>query len=328
MSLIKEIHSYLSSDIKSINNLIIDSLAVDETLIQLIGTYLSESGGKRIRPVLTMLSSRMLGYQGDNAIKLAAAIEFLHMATLLHDDVVDESEMRRFKPSANVVWGNNASILVGDFLFSQAFRLMVSTNLVHALEVLSNASSIIIKGEVSQLMQLEDKNFISEQEYLKIINAKTAELFGTACEIGGILAEKEGEAKILKNFGFCLGNIFQIADDVLDYFSNSEKVGKNIGDDFYEGKVTLPLILLSKKISKQDDEKLKQMLLLPRKERKESDLNWIVDLMKHHDIQKEILIYLDELKQEAISLIGQVRVENQYKQYLQDLVDFAITRTH
>ena len=328
MSLIKEIHNYLSSDIEAINSLIIDSLTVDETLIKLVGTYLSESGGKRIRPILTVLSSKIFGYQGENAIKLAAAIEFIHMATLLHDDVVDNSTMRRFKPSANAVWGNNASILVGDFLFSQAFKLMVSTKVIPALTVLSNASSIIIKGEVSQLMKLEDKKFISEQEYLKIINAKTAELFSASCQVGAILAEKQDEARILKEFGFCLGNIFQIADDALDYLSDSKSVGKNAGDDFYEGKVTLPLILLTKKIPIQDSSKLKQMIVSDRGKRTESDLNWVVELMSRYDLKQDILDYLDILKKDALLLVNQIKVENKYKEYLKELVDFAITRTY
>lgn len=328
MSLIKEIHNYLSSDIEAINSLIIDSLTVDETLIKLVGTYLSESGGKRIRPILTVLSSKIFGYQGENAIKLAAAIEFIHMATLLHDDVVDNSTMRRFKPSANAVWGNNASILVGDFLFSQAFKLMVSTKVIPALTVLSNASSIIIKGEVSQLMKLEDKKFISEQEYLKIINAKTAELFSASCQVGAILAEKKDEARILKEFGFCLGNIFQIADDALDYLSDSKSVGKNAGDDFYEGKVTLPLILLTKKIPIQDSSKLKQMIVSDRGKRAESDLNWVVELMSRYDLKQDILDYLDILKKDALLLVNQIKVENKYKEYLKELVDFAITRTY
>ena len=157
LNLIKEIHNYLSDDIKVMNALIVDNLAVDEELITLISNHLSNAGGKRMRPVLTILSAKMFGYSGENAIRLASAVEFIHMATLLHDDVVDGSKMRRFLPSANVVWGSKASILVGDFLFSQSFKIIVSTQLMPALVVLSNASAVIAEGEVSQLAQLEQK---------------------------------------------------------------------------------------------------------------------------------------------------------------------------
>lgn len=326
MDLIKEIHSYLSEDIAVMNKVIVDSLATDEELIQLVSNHLATSGGKRMRPVLTMLSSRMFGYNGENAIRLAAAVEFIHMATLLHDDVVDSSKMRRFLPSANVVWGNKASILVGDFLFSQSFKLIVSTQLMPALVVLSNASAVIAEGEVSQLAKLEQKKLISEQEYLNIINAKTAELFGSACEIGAIVAGKEDSAKDLKEFGLRLGNIFQIADDALDYFSDSDKVGKNAGDDFYEGKVTLPLILLSKKIPASDSTKLQTML--ESKARSADDLAWVKTLMEHHKLKEGITSYLRDLKQDALDLLEKIDAQNQCKDYLKELVEFAISRKY
>jgi len=299
---------------------------VDEELITLVSNHLANSGGKRMRPVLTMLSAKIFGYNGENAIRLAAAVEFIHMATLLHDDVVDGSKMRRFLPSANVLWGSKASILVGDFLFSQAFKMIVSTQLMPALVVLSNASSVIVEGEVSQLVQLEQKKLLSEKEYLDIINAKTAELFGSACEVGAIVSGREDCAKSLKEFGLRLGNIFQIADDALDYFSDSEKVGKNIGDDFYEGKVTLPLILFDKKISETDSIKLQKML--ESKERGADDFAWVRNLMKQHDLQDDILSYLQNLKENAYASLAKIDASNQSKDYLKNLVEFAISRTY
>lgn len=326
MNLIQEIHSYLSNDIQAMNEIIIDSLSVEEELIKVVSTHLSTTGGKRMRPILTVLSAKMLGYEGVQSIKLAAAIEFIHMATLLHDDVVDGSRMRRFLPTANVVWGSKASILVGDFLFSQSFKLIVSTKIIPALLALSNASAIIAEGEVSQLVKLEQKRIVREEEYLKVINAKTAELFGAACEVGAIVSGREDVASNLKNFGLCLGNIFQIADDALDYFSNSSTVGKNVGDDFFEGKITLPIILLTRKISDKDNHRLKKMI--EAKKRSEVDFNWVKSIMNEHDIQIDIKTYLGELRVRALDSLAEINVKNKPKEYLERLVDFAINRSY
>lgn len=328
LDLIKEIHSYLSEDIEAMNNVIIDSLSVEEDLIRLVSNHLASAGGKRMRPILTILTAKMYGYNGKSAIKLAAAVEFIHMATLLHDDVVDGSRMRRFLPTANVVWGSKASILVGDFLFSQSFKLIVSTKSLDALEVLSSASAIIAEGEVSQLAQLEAKQNISEADYLKVINAKTAELFGAACGVGAIVAGKTSDAKKLKEFGLKLGNIFQIADDALDYFSESNKVGKNVGDDFYEGKITLPLIMLLEKVN--PEEKLELDKMLSADARTVKDFALVQKLMLEYNIKSVIAKYLEQLKSKAefalLSLEGSV--DNQSKKYLLELVGFAINRSY
>ena len=326
MDLIKEIHNYLSGDISAMNSVIVDNLSVEEELIQLVSNHLATTGGKRMRPILTILSAKMFGYQGDNVTKLAAAVEFIHMATLLHDDVVDGSKMRRFLPSANVVWGSKASILVGDFLFSQSFKLIVKTESLPALVVLSDASAVIAEGEVSQLAQLEQKKLMSEQEYINIINAKTAELFGAACEVGAIVAGRQDTSKQLRDFGLRLGNIFQIADDALDYFSDSKKVGKNIGDDFYEGKVTLPLILLSKKLTSEDELKLQQVV--ESKERSSNDFDWVKQLMVEHNLKEDIKLYLNNLKKDALDALAKINTQNQSKQYLEQLLEFAISRTY
>jgi octaprenyl-diphosphate synthase len=308
------------------NSVITGSLAVDEDLIQLISNHLASAGGKRIRPILTILTAKMYGYEGKNAIRLAAAVEFIHMATLLHDDVVDGSKMRRFLPTANVVWGSKASILVGDFLFSQSFKLIVATKLLPALEVLSSASALIAEGEVSQLTQLESKRIVTEEEYLKVINAKTAELFGSACCVGAIVAGKESDAKLLKEFGLRLGNIFQIADDALDYFSDSKKVGKNVGDDFYEGKVTLPLILLRNKLSPKEVKNLDQMVT--KESRSEGDFVFVQDLMSKYNIKNAIAEYLNKLQSKAEEALSSVASSHESKNYLHELIGFAISRSY
>lgn len=328
MDLIKELHHYLSAEIKQVNANIVECLDVEEELINTISLHLSNAGGKRMRPLLTILAAKMLGYQGTHTIKLATAVEFIHMATLLHDDVVDGSKMRRFLPTANMIWGGKASILVGDFLFSQSFKLMVSTQLMAALEVLSTASNIIAKGEVSQLTQLEQKKIIAEHEYLKVINAKTAELFGAACKVGAIVANRDGMAESLYNYGICLGNIFQIADDMLDYFSQTSEVGKNIGEDFYEGKVTLPIIMLNKVLIHQDQLRLKA--IIATNHRTQDDFNWVKSKMLEHNVADIILDYLNDIKFKALGHLEYIDniSDNQAKQYLEKLVDFAVNRTY
>ncbi len=326
MDLIKEIHGYLAEEITSMNKVIIDSLRVDEELIKVISNHLSTSRGKRLRPILTLLSSKMLGYNGENSIKLAAAVEFIHMATLLHDDVVDGSKMRRFLPTANIVWGNKASILVGDFLFSQSFKLIVATGVQKAMTALSNASAIIAEGEVAQLAKLEQRVLISREQYFAIIRAKTAELFGASCEVGAYISSKDELSKSLKDFGIVLGSIFQITDDLLDYFSESDNVGKNIGDDFYEGKITLPVILLNDRLSKNNQ--LELINIIQKDERSSNELNWLIKMLREHDISNEIKSYLDAMKKESYQLIDSINGENKAKLYLKNLVDFAINRTY
>lgn len=327
MDLIKEIHGYLVEEIALMNSLIIDILAVDEELIQLIGNHLGRAGGKRIRPILTILSAKMFGYEGKQAIRLATAVEFIHMATLLHDDVVDNSKMRRFLPTANVIWGNKESILVGDFLFSQSFKLIVSTKLIQALEALSSASAIIAQGEVAQLTQLQQKKILSPEECFKVIAAKTAELFGASCQVGAIIANRLDRAGYVKDFGLCLGKIFQITDDKLDYFSKSDTMGKNTGDDFYEGKVTLPLIFLAQKLNDDDKTKLEQMLHSIKRDK--AEFEWVRDKMANNDILQQITDYLLKIKQEALIYLDKAcDTDTKPKEYLKQLIDFAINREY
>jgi octaprenyl-diphosphate synthase len=223
--------------------LIHERLSSAVELIPDLARHLIDSGGKRLRPLLTLAAAQMGGYHGQQHVKLAAAVEFIHTATLLHDDVVDESSLRRGKVSANIVWGNKASVLVGDFLFSRAFEMMVETSNLTVLGILARASSIISEGEV---MQLKSANNLgaSEEHYLRVVSAKTAALFAAASESGAVIASGKGEfSEALRDYGQNLGIAFQLVDDALDYSGRQALMGKSVGDDFREGKVTLPVIL-------------------------------------------------------------------------------------
>jgi octaprenyl-diphosphate synthase len=216
--------------------------------------------------------------------------------------------------------------LVGDFLFSQSFKLIVATGVQKAMTALSNASAIIAEGEVSQLAKLEQRVLISQEQYFAIIRAKTAELFGASCEVGAYISSKDELSKSLKEFGIVLGNIFQITDDLLDYFSKSDNVGKNVGDDFYEGKITLPVILLNDKLSKDNQRELTKVI--QKDVRNSDELNWLISMLREHNIADEIKLYLNAMKDDAYQLIDSINGEYMAKLYLKNLVDFAVNRTY
>src|SRR3990167_1984668 len=240
--MLEKIRRPIQTGIEAVNQLIIQSLHSDIELIHLIGERIIDSGGKRLRPLLVLLSAKAFGYEGSEHIRLAAVIEFVHTATLLHDDVVDASELRRGLKTANVVWGNEAGVLVGDFLYSRAFQMIASLNNTNVLEVLANATNLLAEGEVMQLIN-RNKATMDESSYMEVIRRKTAMLFSAAAEIGTIIANTNFSAqKAMAKFGLHLGNAFQIIDDLLDYTASPEIIGKNIGDDLAEGKLTLPLI--------------------------------------------------------------------------------------
>ncbi|MCV2509183.1 MAG: polyprenyl synthetase family protein, partial [Neisseriaceae bacterium] len=231
-------------DLNQVNKIIQEQVLSDVVLINQIGNYIITSGGKRLRPITVILAGKVLGSENNMLYRQAAMIEFIHTSTLLHDDVVDESDLRRGKETANRVFGNAAAVLVGDFLYTRAFQLMVSANNMKLMKVMSDATNIIATGEVMQLINIGN-TAITKDEYLQVIENKTAKLFEAAAQIGGILGNanpKEEEA--LKNYGRYMGLIFQIVDDILDYSGNVETIGKNVGDDLTEGKPTLPLIYL------------------------------------------------------------------------------------
>jgi octaprenyl-diphosphate synthase len=233
----------VSQDMEAVNALIIDRMDSPVALIPQLAGHLVAAGGKRLRPILTLAASRMCGYRGRRHIGLATSVEFIHTATLLHDDVVDASDLRRGLASANSVWGNKSSVLVGDFLFSRDFELMVEDGSLEVLAILSRASAIIAQGEVMQLMTTNDTG-TSETAYLNVIKAKTAELFAAACRIGAVVAGRpRAEELALESYGMNIGIAFQLIDDMLDYAAAEETLGKAVGDDFREGKITLPVVL-------------------------------------------------------------------------------------
>ena len=247
---VERLASLLGDDMRAAEALIHERMLSEVALVPQLATHLVDSGGKRLRPLITLAAARHCGYVGDGHHKLAAAVEFIHTATLLHDDVVDESALRRGRPAANTLWGNKPSVLVGDFLFARAFQLMVETGSLAVLDILGGASAIIAEGEVMQLRA--SKNLAtSEKDYLAVIAAKTAALFAAASESGSVLANADAASRqALRDYGHNLGVAFQLVDDALDYSGRQAVMGKSVGDDFRECKVTLPIILT---VARADD---------------------------------------------------------------------------
>ena len=240
---LKPLLALVEEDMGRVNGIILEKARSDVEMIPELARHLIDSGGKRMRPMLTIASAKLCGYEGEGHVKLAASVEFMHTATLLHDDVVDESDLRRGKVAARLLWGNEASVLVGDFLLGQAFKMMVEVGSLGALRVLSNAAVVIAEGEVFQLSVAKNTT-TTEDDYLAVINAKTAALFSAAAEVGGIIAERPAaEQAALRCYGKNLGLAFQLVDDALDYSGDQAKLGKSVGDDFREGKITLPVVL-------------------------------------------------------------------------------------
>ncbi|MDF1606622.1 polyprenyl synthetase family protein [Hoeflea sp. YIM 152468] len=240
------------ADMERVNQLILSKAGSDVAMIPEVANHLISSGGKRLRPMLTLAAATMFGYAGEYHIKLATAVEFMHTATLLHDDVVDESDLRRGRSTARMIWGNQASVLVGDFLLGQAFKMMVEVGSLEALDVLSTAAAVIAEGEVLQLSVAKNME-TTEDDYLSVIRAKTAALFSAACEVGPIVAGvSKAERSALKSYGINLGLAFQLIDDVLDYGGSARDLGKNVGDDFREGKITLPVVLAYRRGSESE----------------------------------------------------------------------------
>jgi octaprenyl-diphosphate synthase len=257
---IEDIYKSVHNDFAAANTLILEQLNSRVPLVEKIAQYIIESGGKRMRPLITLLSARALGYDDFQHIKLATIIEFLHTATLLHDDVVDTSDMRRGKSTANAQWGNAPSVLVGDFLYSRAFQMMVEISNMDVMNTLANATNVIAEGEVFQLMNAKNPN-ISEQEYFTVIQNKTAMLFEAASHSAAQLATQDQNAhKAFKTYGLELGLAFQLIDDVLDYTGDAETMGKNVGDDLAEGKPTLPLIYAIQHANAADADTIRQAI--------------------------------------------------------------------
>jgi len=314
-----------ADDLKDVNNLIINAMDSPVTLIPQLAGHLISAGGKRIRPMLTLASARMCGYEGERHKGLAACVEFIHTATLLHDDVVDESALRRGSASANAVWGNQASVLVGDFLFSRSFELMVADGCLEVLAVLSRASSIIAEGEVLQLTTTSDTE-TGEPQYLEVIQAKTAQLFSAACKIGALVAERpKVEEDALETFGMNLGITFQLIDDMLDYSAKQKNLGKTIGDDFREGKITLPAILAFRR--GDDIERTFWRRTLGELNQKEGDLEKAIGLMNKHQSLEDTVErarHYGAIAKDAIGIFD----DCPEKSALIDAIDFSIYRTY
>jgi octaprenyl-diphosphate synthase len=322
---IERLVGLVASDMDRVNATILSRTGSDVTMIPEVANHLISSGGKRLRPMLTLAMAQLAGYSGDGHIKFAAAVEFMHTATLLHDDVVDESDMRRGKPAARLLWGNEASVLVGDFLLGQAFKMMVEVGNLRALEILSSAAAVIAEGEVMQLAAAKN-TATSEDEYLAVIRAKTAELFAAACEVSPVLAGRpKAEAAAARSYGMNLGIAFQLIDDALDYSGKSAKLGKNIGDDFREGKITLPVVLSYRRGSNLEREFWDRTL--GKGEIRDDDLESAMALMvKHRAIEDTIgrARHYGEIATDALALTR----ESPVKQALLETVEFCIARAH
>ncbi len=310
---------------RAVNELIIDRMESQVSLIPQLAGHLVAAGGKRIRPMLTLAAARMCGYPGRRHIGLATSVEFIHTATLLHDDVVDESDLRRGLASANSVWGNKSSVLVGDFLFSRSFELMVEDGSLSVLAILSRASSIIAEGEVMQLMTSNDTS-TTEDAYLNVIRAKTAELFAAACRIGAVVADRpKAEELALESYGVNLGIAFQLIDDVLDYAAVQAKLGKTVGDDFREGKITLPIVLA---FSQGDEsEKTFWRRTLEDLDQKPEDLDHAMALLNRHNALTDAIDRARQYGGDALAALEMFGPSPEKDAFI-ELVDFCIERAH
>ena len=299
-------------------------LSSDVELVQKMTNYHLDTGGKRLRALLTLGSAKMCGYsKGTRDINLAACVELIHSATLMHDDVIDNGSLRRGKKTINKIWDNHSSVLVGDYLLSRCFEMMVEDGNLEVLKLLSSTSSKIAQGEVLQLQHQGEVDML-EETYLKIISAKTAELFAAATKVGAILSDmKNKEKEALEFYGRNLGLTFQIADDTLDYNSELKLFGKKIGKDFYEGKITLPIILLFQKADNIEKEKLKEVFL--KKIRDENDLNYTLSLIKKYDVIKACYQKAQHYINLASNSLSAFK-DSEEKNILENLTSFSLSR--
>ncbi len=315
----------VADDIKAVNQLIVQRMASPVTMIPELAGHIVSAGGKRLRPMLTLASARMCGYSGTRHIALAACIEFIHTATLLHDDVVDESDLRRGLASANAVWGNKPSVLVGDFLFSRSFELMVEDGSLIVLGILSNTSAVIAEGEVMQLVTTNDTE-TGETAYLEVIKAKTAKLFSAACRIGAVVADRPRiDEEALETFGMNLGIAFQMIDDVLDYSAKQATLGKSVGDDFKEGKITLPVILAFRR--GDEEERTFWRRTLEDLEQKEGDLEHALHLMVKHKALEDTVErarHYGTIARDALAIFD----DGAEKSAFNELIDFCLERAY
>ena len=320
---VKSLSNLLKSSLKRVEREISKNIKDEEKLITLTAGHLIKAKGKKIRPLLTLIVSKMLNYKGSADVTLAVCIEFIHNATLLHDDVIDTGKIRRGKLSANQIWGNKVSVLVGDYLLSRAFKLMVKNKSLKLLEILSQTSLILARGQIQDVGNNQNVN-LTEKKYLSIIDAKTAELFRISCFLPTIITDQNKKTqKIFNDFGFNFGMAFQLSDDVLDYFGDSSQMGKSVGKDFFEGKVTYPVIHCFKK----SDKKSKRIIakLFFKRKRSKKDLTVILNLMKKTNTYKSSIEFVRKYAEKAKTNINKFE-GNKYKVYLDELVDHLIIR--
>ena len=320
---LNDIQALVANDMDGVNASIRAQLHSDVVLIEQMGEYIVNSGGKRLRPVIAVLAARACGYQGDKHYLTAAIIEFIHTATLLHDDVVDSSDLRRGKETANSIWGNEASVLVGDFIFSRAFEMMVQVGDMRVMDILSTTSNTIAEGEVLQLMNCNDPE-TTEEQYMQVIKCKTAKLFGAAAQIGALLAGKTlQEEQALEDYGKNLGTAFQLIDDVLDYRADSETMGKNVGDDLAEGKPTLPIIYALKNASADEAKQLAKII-----ENGDRDslqfVTGIIQQTKALEYTESVAMQEAEKAKQALTWLP----DSEYKTALSSLADFSVSRLY
>jgi len=322
---LKPLMDLVAEDMAGINRIILDKSVSEVDLIPQLAHHLIDSGGKRLRPMLALASSKLCDYPGSGHIRVASAIEFMHTATLLHDDVVDVSELRRGKKTARMIWGNQASVLVGDFLLGQAFRMLVDVGSLPVLKILSNAAAVIAEGEVMQLAAAKN-TATTEDEYLAIINAKTAALFSAAAEVGAAIVRRPApEQTALKAYGRNLGLAFQLVDDALDYSGDSAHLGKSVGDDFREGKITLPVILSFRRGSDRERGFWKKTIVDGNLEN--GDFEHAVSLMKRHkaiEATFERARSFGAVARDALAIFP----DRPEKSAMEQVIDFCVQRTH
>jgi octaprenyl-diphosphate synthase len=320
---IQSIYNLISGDMKAVDQLIQQRLQSDVALINQLGFYIINSGGKRLRPAIAILCAKACGYEGDKHINLATIIEFIHTATLLHDDVVDNSFMRRGQETANNLWGNEASVLVGDFLYTRSFEMMVEMQSMRLMEILSHTTNIIAEGEVLQLLNCHDAD-TTEARYLEVIHHKTAKLFEAAGQLGAVISNASDEIeRAMSDYAMHLGSAFQLVDDLLDYSESSEDIGKNIGDDLAEGKPTLPLIFAMRQGSTEQANVIRHAIENGERERIDEIINIIQNTGAIDYTAKAAAEEVAKAKA-AIAILP----ESNYKTALAALADFSIQRTY
>lgn len=315
-------HEAVKDDFTSVNQLIIDKLHSDVDLVENIGHYLVEAGGKRLRPLLVLLTANALGYQGKDHLSLAAIIEFIHTATLLHDDVVDVSSLRRGRPTANAQWGNAPSVLVGDFLYSRAFQMMVAIGSMDVMAILSDTTNVIAEGEVQQLVNAKDPK-VNEENYFRVIDKKTAILFAAACEVGAVISNASpAQREALKTYGRKVGVAFQLVDDALDYTGDAETLGKNVGDDLAEGKPTLPLIHAMRTGTQEQAEVIANAI-------RQGDASQLPAILEIVQATGGMTYTLDCARQQVRDALDQLThlPENRFTDALRQLAEFSLART-